>query len=137
MFDVGYFKNCSFIFSDLWGVRMSGRIDELRRYREAMNDLILRQGDKKTRRFFALDHSVYEDGVIDRKTKELMGLLASLVLRCNDCVFYHLDQCDKSNVSDEELMEVLNIALVVGGSVVIPHVRYVFEIWDELKKKRS
>ncbi len=111
-------------------------IDEMRKYRQNMNDIILGKNDKNIKRFFALDHQAYEDGAIDKKTKELMGLVASIVLRCNDCIFYHLDQCYKNGVTEKELLESVNIALIVGGSITIPHIRFLFEKWDELKKQK-
>ena len=100
-----------------------------------MNKLLLEKGGKNIKRFFALDSRVYDKNVLDIKTKELMGLVASTVLRCNDCIFYHLDQCYKNNVSDEELFESLSIALIVGGSITIPHLRYAVDIWEKLKKE--
>ena len=80
-------------------------IEKMQEYREKMNDLILNADNKNIKRFFAIDHNIYKQGALDKKTKELMGLVASTVLRCNDCIFYHLDQCYKENVSDEELFE--------------------------------
>lgn len=115
---------------------VSKSIDEMRKYRENMNDIILGKDDKNIKRFFALDNQAYEEGVLDKKTKELMGLVASLVLRCNDCIFYHLDQCYKLGVNEKELLESVNIALIVGGSITIPHIRFLFEKWDELKKQK-
>ena len=109
-------------------------VEEMRKYRNKMNDIILRTDDKNIKRFFAQDNRVYEPGVLDKKTKELMGLVASTVLRCNDCIFYHLDQCYKEKVSDEELYETVNIILIVDGSITIPHIRFIFEMWDKLKK---
>ena len=122
---------------------MSEDIKNMREYREKMNNIIFQNADKNIshsdsrkiiKKFFALDNRTYEKGVLDKKTKELMGLVASTVLRCNDCIFYHLDQCFKENVTDEELQETLNIALIVGGSITIPHIRNIFEMWDQIKK---
>ena len=96
-----------------------------------MNELILKTENKNIKRFFALDHAVYEKGALDKKTKELLGLVASIVLRCNDCICYHVDQCLKENVTSEELYEALSIALIVGGSITIPHIRYVFELLEK------
>jgi len=126
-----------------WRITMSEDIKNIREYREKMNNIIFQNADKNIshsdsrkifKKFFALDNRTYEKGVLDKKTKELMGLLASTVLRCNDCIFYHLDQCFKENVTDEELQETLNIALIVGGSITIPHIRNIFEMWDQIKK---
>jgi AhpD family alkylhydroperoxidase len=113
---------------------MTDKINNMRNYRAKMNDVILNKDNKNLKRFFALDSRVYDKGVLDKKQKELMGLVASTVLRCNDCIFYHLDQCKKQGVTDEELYESINIALIVGGSITIPHIRFFFDIWDQLKK---
>lgn len=97
-----------------------------------MNDKILNAGFRDFNRFFAHDANAYQDGAISVKNKELMGLVGSMVLRCNDCIFYHLDRCVTEGASREELNEAMNIALVIGGSIVIPHLRYAFEMLDEL-----
>lgn len=97
-----------------------------------MNDRILNAGMKELNRFFALDTAAYREGAIPVRMKELMGLVGSMVLRCNDCIFYHIDRCVTEGATREELMEAMNIALVVGGSIVIPHLRYGFEIMDKL-----
>jgi AhpD family alkylhydroperoxidase len=113
---------------------MSNDIKNFREYRERMNKIILDIDDKNIKRFFALDDRIYNKGALDKKTKELLGLVASTVLRCNDCIFYHLDQCFKEGVKDEELYETVGIALIVGGSITIPHIRYIFDIWEQMKK---
>lgn len=106
--------------------------DATRNYRLEMNDKILNSGSKDYQRFFALDNKAYQEGALSSKTKELMGLVGSMVLRCNDCIFYHLDRAVQEGASREELMESMNIALVIGGSIVIPHLRYAFDVLDEL-----
>ena len=83
-----------------------------------------------TKRFFSLDHQTYQDGALNVKTKELLGLVASMVLRCDDCIAYHIDQCVKVGCSDEELWEAFDVALIVGGSIVIPHLRRGVEFLD-------
>lgn len=113
---------------------MSKDIKNFRKYREKMNQAILDTDNKNIKRFFALDNRVYENGSLDKKTKELIGLVASIVLRCNDCILYHLDQCYQEKVTDEELYEAINVALIVGGSITIPHIRYIFEMWEQFKK---
>ena len=113
---------------------MSKDIKNFRKYREKMNQAILDTDNKNIKRFFALDNRVYENGSLDKKTKELIGLVASTVLRCNDCILYHLDQCYQEKVTDEELYEAINVALIVGGSITIPHIRYIFEMWEQFKK---
>ena len=99
-----------------------------------MNEKILASGNLEIQRFFALDERVYKEGALPVKTKEMMGLVASAVLRCNECIFYHVDRCVEEGVTPEEIYEALSVALVVGGSVTIPHIRYAFEALDELTK---
>ncbi|MFQ5751054.1 MAG: carboxymuconolactone decarboxylase family protein [bacterium] len=110
---------------------------ESRKYRAEMNDKILNSGFQDYKKFFALDHKAYIEGALPTKMKELMGLVASMVLRCNDCIFYHLDRCVDEGATREELNEAMNIALIVGGSIVIPHLRYAFEVLDELTVKEK
>jgi len=108
------------------------RKSEFHSYRSEMNDKILNCGFKDYQKFFALDNKAYLDGALPAKTKELMGLVASMVLRCNDCIFYHLDRGIAEGATREELHEAMNIALIVGGSIVIPHLRFAFESIEEL-----
>ena len=116
---------------------MTTRLDEFRDYRRRMNERILGAGHLGIKRFFNLDTKAYEDGALPGRTKELLGLVASAVLRCNDCIDYHLIECAKAGFSDEELYEALNVALVVGGSIVIPHVRHAFETIDLLRAEEG
>jgi len=102
------------------------RASEFAERRKRMNDLVLEHADLPIKRFFALDHAAYEDGALPKKTKELLGLVASTVLRCNDCIAYHLSEATEAGVCSEEITEALAIALVVGGSITIPHLRYAF-----------
>jgi AhpD family alkylhydroperoxidase len=102
-----------------------------------MNRRILNAGNLGIKRFFALDTRAYEKGALDSKTKELLGLLASTVLCCNDCITYHVIRCFREGVKDDEFFEALNIALVVGGSITIPHLRRAAETFDECKRKQS
>ncbi|MDI3472768.1 MAG: hypothetical protein PWQ20_1123 [Thermotogaceae bacterium] len=113
------------------------KVEEFRKYREKMNKRIFELGNLVTKRFFSLDSQTYESGALETKYKELMGLVASLVLRCNDCVSYHLIRCVEEGVSDEEIIEAMNIALIVGGSIVIPHYRYAVEFLDELRGRKD
>jgi AhpD family alkylhydroperoxidase len=108
-------------------------IGEFREFRERMNSRILESGNLDIRRFFALDSRVYDDGALPTRTKELLGLVASLVLRCDDCVSYHLVRCVEEGLSDEEISETLSVGLVVGGSIVIPHLRRAVATLDELR----
>lgn len=112
---------------------MARGIDEFRAYRQRMNDRIMEADHLGIKRFFNLDTAAYREGALDSRTKELLGLVASAVLRCNDCIDYHLDQCVEAGLSDEELYDALNVALVVGGSIVIPHLRHAFETIDQLR----
>ncbi|MCM8748391.1 carboxymuconolactone decarboxylase family protein [Thermomicrobiaceae bacterium CFH 74404] len=116
---------------------MGNRLDEFRAYRARMNERISEIGHRDINRFFSLDSAAYRDGALDARTKELLGLVASTVLRCNDCIDYHLDQCVKLGWSDAELYDALNVALVVGGSIVIPHLRHAIETIDLLRAEQS
>ena len=111
---------------------MKKSVSETRKYRLDMNEKILNSGFRDFNKFFALDNKAYINGTLPAKTKELMGLAASMVLRCNDCIFYHIDRSIQEGASKEELYETFNVALIVGGSIVIPHLRYAFEVTDEL-----
>lgn len=102
-----------------------------------MNTRILSANNLGIKRFFALDSRAYDKGTLNVKTKELLGLVASTVLRCNDCITYHVIRCVKEGFSDEELFEALNVALVVGGSITIPHVRRAVDILDQCREKRQ
>jgi AhpD family alkylhydroperoxidase len=106
---------------------------EFRAYRERMNAEILEENNLAINRFFALDGRAYDAGALDVKTKELLGLVASLVLRCDDCVTYHLVRCAEQGVSRGQLFETLSIGLIVGGSIVIPHLRRAVDRWSELE----
>jgi ribonuclease HI len=101
-------------------------------FRRRTNDRILEHDNLQIRRFFALDERVYEDGDLPATTKELLGLVASAVLRCDDCINYHLIRCKKAGFSDAEIVEALSVALIVGGSIVIPHLRRAVDFLDEL-----
>lgn len=107
-------------------------MDEFDRYRAEMNERLLGSGHLGIKRFFALDTQAYEQGALDKKTKELMGLVASAVLRCDDCVTYHIKQCVEAGVTREEFLDAFNVALVVGGSITIPHLRRAVDRLDQL-----
>ena len=108
-------------------------VEEFNAYRAEMNDRILAQDNKVMKRFFNLDTNAYQDGALDKKTKELLGLVASMVLRCDDCIRYHLGKCYELGVNRAEVFEVFSIANIVGGSICIPHTRRVVEYWDALE----
>jgi AhpD family alkylhydroperoxidase len=115
----------------------SSSLQEFKQYREKMNEKILAQGNLNIKRFWNLDTQAYVAGALPQKTKELIGLVASLVLRCDDCVTYHIIQCVENKVSDPEFFEAFNIGLVVGGSITIPHLRHAVEMLEECRKKNK
>lgn len=113
---------------------MTDRVAEFTAFRQRMNARILAEDNQLVRRFFALDRQLYHgDSALPERTKEMLGLVASLVLRCDDCVSYHLAQCVKLGISDKEIFEVLSVGLVVGGSIVIPHMRRAVDFLDTLR----
>lgn len=114
---------------------MSELVSSFNDYRAKMNDKIFAQKNLTLNRFFNLDMHAYEDGALDKKTKELLGLVASMVLRCDDCIKYHLGKAHELNVSTEEIFEVFAIANLVGGSICIPHTRRAVEFWEALNEK--
>jgi AhpD family alkylhydroperoxidase len=107
-------------------------LEEFRRFRERMNTRILEAGNLEIKRFFALDTRCYEPGALDARTKELLGLVASMVLRCDDCITYHVIRCREEGVTDDQFLEAFNVGLVVGGSIVIPHLRRAVDTLDQL-----
>ena len=109
------------------------RIREFTEFRQRMNERILGEPNQVVRRFFALDTQTYQAGALDVKTKELLGLVASLVLRCDDCISYHVAQCKEAGASRAELFETFSVGLVVGGSIVIPHLRRAVDFLDRLE----
>lgn len=116
---------------------MKKTITETRMYRTEMNERILNSGFRDFNKFFALDNKAYIDGALNAKTKELIGLASSMVLRCNDCIFYHIDRSIQEGATKGELMETFNIALIIGGSIVIPHLRYAFEVMDNIFEEKG
>ncbi|MFT6096667.1 MAG: AhpD family alkylhydroperoxidase [Nonlabens sp.] len=116
---------------------MSNQVEEFNAYREKMNDAILEDNNKIIKRIFNLDTNAFTAGALDKKTKELLGLVASTVLRCDDCVKYHLEASYKEGISKEEVVEALSIATLVGGTIVIPHLRRAYEYWDEVEKNAA
>src|SRR5918911_1894190 len=113
----------------------NNRLEEFRQYRLKMNERIFSAGHLGINRFFNLDTTAYHDGALPGKTKELLGLVASTVLRCDDCIDYHLIQCVEAGWTDEELIDALNVASIVGGSIVIPHLRHAIETIDLLRQE--
>tara|TARA_R110002073_G_scaffold187366_1_gene345987 strand:- start:6059 stop:6406 length:348 start_codon:yes stop_codon:yes gene_type:complete len=114
---------------------MSNPVNEFNEYRAKMNDKILADNNKIIKRIFNLDTNAFKEGALDVKTKELLGLVASTVLRCDDCIKYHLESSYKEGLRKEEVVEALSIATLVGGTIVIPHLRRAYEYWDALEQQ--
>lgn len=115
---------------------MSEQIKEFNDYRTRMNEVILGKQNKVINRLFNLDTNTYTDGALPAKTKEMLGLVASMVLRCDDCIKYHLGKCHDLGVNTEELYEIFAVANIVGGTIVIPHTRRAAEYWEELNREK-
>lgn len=111
---------------------MSDQIEKFRKEREALNEIILGRDNVNIKRFFGIDSAVYREGALDTKTKELLGLATSTVLRCDDCITYHVIRCAEEGVSDGEFDDTMAVALIVGGSITIPHMRRAYRLWTEL-----
>ena len=112
-------------------------VNEFNDYRARMNDRILGQDNKVIKRFWSLDNQTYQEGALDVKTKEMLGLVASMVLRCDDCIKYHLGKCHELGVSTEQLFEIFAVANLVGGSICVPHTRRAVEYWDALVEEQN
>ena len=111
---------------------MENQVQEFNNYREKMNERVLSQDNLVLKRLFNLDTNTYADGALNVKTKEMLGLVASMVLRCDDCIKYHLGKCKDEGVSTEEVFEIFAVANIVGGTIVIPHLRRAVGYWDSL-----
>lgn len=116
-------------------VIMANQVQEFNEYRAKMNDRIMQSDNLVLKRLFNLDSNTYADGALPVKTKEMLGLVASMVLRCDDCIKYHLQKCHEEGVTSEEVFEVFAVANIVGGTIVIPHLRRAVEFWDQLNGK--
>lgn len=114
-----------------------GKVEEFKEYREAMNEKILAADNKVIKRIFNLDTNAYMEGALNVKTKEMLGLVSSMVLRCDDCIKYHVEKCYNEGVTQQELFEVFAIANVVGGTIIIPHLRRAVEFWEELNAQND
>lgn len=114
---------------------MSDRVQQFNEERDKLNAIVLGREDINIKRFFGIDSAVYRAGALDAKTKELLGLVASLVLRCDDCISYHVIRAKEEKVTDQEFDETMSIGLVVGGSITIPHLRRAYRLWEELKQR--
>ncbi|MBU2500578.1 carboxymuconolactone decarboxylase family protein [bacterium] len=116
---------------------MSGRLERFRTERERLNERVLATATLTTKRFFNLDTSCYQDGAVPALTKEMAGLSASLVLRCDDCIAYHVIRCCELGANEQEILEIFDVGLIVGGSIVIPHLRRARDLLDEILAERS
>ena len=115
---------------------MANECEKFKKERDELNEVLLKYADVKIKRFLSLDSQNYRPEALPKKVKELLGLSTSMVLRCDDCIKYHLAECFKADVTDKELEETLSIAMLVGGSITIPHIRRAFKFWDELKSAK-
>lgn len=113
------------------------QVEEFNAYRQKMNDKMLSEDNLVIKRFFNLDTQSYQEGLLDVKTKEMLGLVSSMVLRCDDCIKYHLGKCYELGLTKGHILEVFQIALMVGGSIVIPHSRRAYEYWEELERQNK
>lgn len=113
------------------------QVQEFNEYRAKMNEVILGKQNKVINRLFNLDTNTYAEGALNTRTKEMLGLVASMVLRCDDCIKYHLLKCNEQNVNTEEMYEIFAVANIVGGTIVIPHTRRAAEFWEELTSNGS
>ncbi|MBK8847380.1 MAG: carboxymuconolactone decarboxylase family protein [Bacteroidetes bacterium] len=114
---------------------MSSIVNEFNEYRSSMNERIMSQDNLVLKRFFNLDTNTYAAGALSTRTKEMLGLVASMVLRCDDCIKYHLQKCHEQKVSTDEMLEIFAVANMVGGSIVIPHTRRAVQFWDALQQE--
>ena len=114
---------------------MSNQINEFNAYRSKMNEVILGKDNLVIKRLFNLDTQTYAEGALNVKTKEMLGLVASMVLRCDDCIKYHLEKCHQQGCTTEEIYEIFAVANIVGGTIVIPHTRRGAEFWEELTRQ--
>jgi AhpD family alkylhydroperoxidase len=115
---------------------MSNQVQEFNEYRAKMNDVILSKQNKVINRLFNLDTNTYAEGALPVKTKEMLGLVASMVLRCDDCIKYHLGKCHDEGITTDEMYEIFAVANIVGGTIVIPHTRRAAEYWEELQNSK-
>lgn len=119
-------------FAQLKYSDMSNLVKEFNDYREKMNEVILSKNNLVMKRLWNLDTNTYEEGALDKKTKEMLGLVASMVLRCDDCIKYHLGKCHELGTTTEEMYEIFAVANIVGGTIVVPHTRRAAEFWEAL-----
>lgn len=113
---------------------MNKQVTEFNEYRAKMNEVILGKSNKVINRLFNLDTNTYAEGALNTRTKEMLGLVASMVLRCDDCIKYHLGKCHEEGISTDEMYEIFAVANIVGGTIVIPHTRRAAEYWEALQE---
>lgn len=116
---------------------MPDPVKEFRSYRKKMNEKILAADNKVMKRIYSADTLTYQDGALSAKTKEMLGLVSSMVLRCDDCIKYHLEKCHDLGVNKDELFEIFSVANIVGGTIVIPHTRRALEYWEALNEAKK
>ncbi|HKK81087.1 MAG TPA: carboxymuconolactone decarboxylase family protein [Prolixibacteraceae bacterium] len=116
---------------------MGKQVKEFNEYRSKMNDKILAADNKVMKRIFSIDTLTYQDGALSTKVKEMLGLVSSMVLRCDDCIKYHLEKCHEEGVTNDEMFEIFSVANLVGGTIVIPHTRRAVEYWEELTTSKQ
>lgn len=116
---------------------MSEKVKEFREYRAKMNEKILASDNKVMKRIYGVDTLTYQDGALSAKVKEMLGLSTSMVLRCDDCIKYHLEKCHELGVTTEEVFEIFSVANLVGGTIVIPHTRRAVEYWEEIESMKE
>lgn len=116
---------------------MIDEVDEFHAYRAKMTDKLMAENNKVLKRIFNLDTNAFSDGALDKRTKEMLGLVASLVLRCDDCVRYHLESSHKEGVTKEQIVEILSIGTLIGGTIVIPHLRRAYDYWEVLESREN
>ncbi|HNX01794.1 MAG TPA: carboxymuconolactone decarboxylase family protein [Candidatus Cloacimonadota bacterium] len=109
------------------------KIDEFNKERDRLNEIVMKYAGLGLKRFLSLDNQFYTEGALPAKTKEMLGLISSFVLRCDDCINYHLDKCNQLGVTNEEMEELLAIGVLIGGSITIPHLRRALEVWDDMR----
>jgi len=118
-------------------IMTSPSVDTFRKDRDRLNEVVMKYAGRQIKRFYSLDSQVYRDGALPAKTKELLGLVASFVLRCDDCVTYHVIRCHEEGATSQELEEALAVGMIVAGSITVPHLRRAFRTWDELKSAET
>lgn len=124
-------KNTGILLPTTQSRNSMDKLDQFKKERQRLNDLVSKYAKTGMKKFLYLDHSTFEAGTLDKRTKEMLGLVSSLVLRCDDCILYHLDQCLQLGITPDEILEVFEVGLLVGGSITIPHIRRSIDVLDQ------